>query len=57
MAMRKAAEHRDYFQANPPSVETTAKYKNLAEVSLQRQAEIEASDTLSFDDFLADYYR
>jgi glutamate--cysteine ligase len=57
MAMRKAAEHRDYFQANPPGVETTAKYKELAEVSLRRQAEIEVSDTLSFDDFLADYYR
>ena len=57
MAMRKAAEHRDYFQASPPGVETTAKYKELSEVSLQHQAEIEASDTLSFDDFLADYYR
>lgn len=57
MAMRKACEHRDYFQANPPSVETMHKYKELAEKSLQKQADIEAHDSLSFDDFLADYYR
>ena len=56
MAMRKASEHRDYFQANPPNAETTSKYKQLADVSLKRQTEIETSDTLSFDDFLADYY-
>jgi len=57
MAMRKASEHRDYFQANPPCTETTTKYQKMAEVSFRHQAEIEASDTLSFDDFLADYYR
>jgi glutamate--cysteine ligase len=57
MAMRKACEHRDYFQANPPSVETMHKYKELAEKSLQKQADIEAQDSLSFDEFLADYYR
>ncbi|CAI8316595.1 MAG: Glutamate--cysteine ligase [Porticoccaceae bacterium UBA1117] len=57
MAMRKACEHRDYFQANPPHVDTMHKYKDLAEKSLQKQADIEAHDRLSFDDFLADYYR
>ena len=57
MAMRKACEHRDYFQANPPNVDTMHKYKDLAEKSLQKQADIEAHDRLSFDDFLADYYR
>jgi len=31
--------------------------KELAEKSLQKQADIEAHDSLSFDDFLADYYR
>jgi len=55
--MRKACEHRDYFQANPPSVETMHKYKELAEKSLRKQADIEANDSLSFDEFLADYYR
>ena len=57
MAMRKACEHRDYFHANPPDVDTMDKYQDLATQSLQKQADIEAHDRLSFDEFLADYYR
>ena len=55
MAMRKACEQRDYFRERPPSDETIAKYRQLAQQSIQRQAEIEASDNLSFDEFLANY--
>lgn len=55
MAMRKACEQREYFCSQPPSPETLAKYARLAEQSIERQAEIEASDTLSFDEFLANY--
>ena len=55
MAMRKACEQREYFCSQPPSPETLAKYARLAEQSIKRQAEIEASDTLSFDEFLANY--
>lgn len=55
MAMRKACEQREYFCARPPSPETLAKYALLAEKSIERQAEIEASDTLPFDEFLANY--
>jgi glutamate--cysteine ligase len=57
MAMRKACEHRDYFHANPPDASTMNKYQDLATQSLQKQADIEAHDSLSFDEFLADYYR
>ena len=55
MAMRKASEQRDYFLARPPTDATLAKYQQLAEQSMQGQAEIEASDQLSFDEFLANY--
>ena len=55
MAMRKAHEQREYFLKQPPSDETIAKYEHLASHSIQRQAEIEASDELSFDEFLARY--
>ena len=55
MAMRMACEQRDYFCARPPSPETVAKYSGLAEQSIARQAEIESSDKLSFDEFLAQY--
>jgi len=53
MAMRKASEQREYFCQQPPSEETKARYDHLAQQSRQRQAEIEASDTMSFDEFLA----
>ena len=57
MAMRKAKEHRDYFQQRPLSPEQTKKYQRLAEQSVVKQQQIEAADNLSFDDFLAHYYR
>ena len=55
MAMRKACEQRDHFCSQPPSAETMAKYSRLAAESIERQTEIEASDSLSFDEFLAAY--
>ena len=55
MAMRKAYEQREHFCTRPPSPETQAKYAQLAEQSMELMAEIEASDTLSFDEFLAQY--
>ena len=55
MAMRKACEQREHFCARPLSPETLAKYVQLAEQSIARQAEIEAADSLSFDEFLAQY--
>lgn len=55
MAMRKACEQRDHFLERPPSAETIAKYQKLAQQSIQQQADIETSDELSFDEFLAHY--
>ena len=55
MAMRKAYEQREHFCTRPPSPETQAKYAQLAEQSMELMAQIEASDTLSFDEFLAQY--
>jgi glutamate--cysteine ligase len=55
MAMRKACEQREHFCARPLSPETLVKYVQLAEQSIERQAEVEAADSLSFDEFLAQY--
>ena len=33
------------------------KYQSLAAKSLQKQKDIEQSDTISFDDYLAAYYQ
>ena len=56
MAMRKAVEHREYFRSQQLSPEVIEKYRQMAAQSLSEQKQIEAADTLSFDDFLAAYY-
>lgn len=55
MAMRKAQEHRDYFQQRAPTADLIEKYQRLASESLVEQQQIEAADSASFDEFLADY--
>jgi glutamate--cysteine ligase len=57
MAMRKAQEHREYFRGKLLTPETAEKYRRLAEESQLKQKHIEASDSLTFDDFIADYYQ
>tara|TARA_B110000046_G_C13026173_1_gene414246 strand:+ start:5198 stop:6763 length:1566 start_codon:yes stop_codon:yes gene_type:complete len=55
IAMRKAQEQRDYFLQRPPNDDTIAKYQQLAQDSIHQQTEIEVSDNVSFDEFLANY--
>ena len=56
MAMRKAVEHREYFRSQKLAPQVIAKYRQLAEQSQLEQQKIEASESISFDDFLAAYY-
>ncbi|HUD97852.1 MAG TPA: glutamate--cysteine ligase [Woeseiaceae bacterium] len=56
-AMQAARGHRDYFRSIAPlSVEREAEFTEEAESSLLRQLEIEQSDTLSLDEYLANYF-
>jgi len=57
VAMRHAQEHRDYFLDTPLAPEIADQFKAAAALSLEKQQQIEASDTLSFDDFLKNYYQ
>ena len=57
MAMRKTLEQRDYFLDTPIDSTCLAKYRDLAEQSHHRQVAIETTDSLSFDEFLANYWR
>jgi glutamate--cysteine ligase len=57
MAMRKTTEHKSHFMTQKLSYSTKDKYKIMAERSIKKQRDIEAGDTMPFDDFLADYYR
>jgi glutamate--cysteine ligase len=56
MAMRKAVEHREYFRSEKLPSQVIEKYQQLAAQSQLEQQQIEASESLSFDDFLAAYY-
>lgn len=54
-ASNMSQKNRDYFTQYPLDGKLDH-YHALAEQSLQKQTEIEKSDTMSFDEYLADYY-
>lgn len=51
-AMDKALEHERYFKSTPRTPELKDKYEALAQKSIEDQAVIDASDTLTFDEYL-----
>lgn len=56
-AMQSAQAHREFFISASPAEDKNARFEELARASLERQAQIEAADTLSFDAYLENYYR
>jgi glutamate--cysteine ligase len=58
LALRMSRAHKAYFlDLYPPNEQRLAEFAAEAEESLRRQAGIEAADTLTFDQFLANYFR
>ena len=55
-AQRMSYQHRDYFAGVGLSPERKKFFEQEADDSHQRQREIEQSDRVSFDQFLADYF-
>ena len=56
-AMASARGHKEYFsEIEPLDNERLAVYEDEARDSLQRQQEIEKSDDISFEEYLANYY-
>ena len=56
-AISVARGHRDYFASiTPVSNERRDEFEREAVASLERQNEIEASDAISFDEYLANYF-
>ena len=56
-ALKRAQEHKAYFQAlETLSAEKQSAFEEEARASLARQAEIEASDSVDFETYLAGYY-
>ncbi len=56
-AMHQAKAHQRYFKDWQITADTMQHYQQQATWSLEQQAAIEASDTLSFEEFLTDYFR
>jgi glutamate--cysteine ligase len=56
LALRMSRLHKEYFLAlYPPNVERQAEFRQAADESLRAQAAIEASDRMSFEQYLSEY--
>ena len=55
-AHRKSQEHEAYFRDLPMTGEQQDNFARLAKDSLSQQQEIEASDKISFDEYLEQYF-
>ncbi len=53
--LRQSERHAAHFRSRPPSADEQAYFSNLAASSLAEQAELERTQTGSFDDFVAAY--
>lgn len=56
-ALKHAYQHREYFLDRPLDAALEEQFQAQAAKSLEKQQAIEATDTLSFDDYLAQFYR
>jgi glutamate--cysteine ligase len=56
-AMRQTLAHADYFRSQAPSASELDQFESAAHQSLERQAEMEATDELDFDSFVVEYQR
>jgi glutamate--cysteine ligase len=55
-ALRLSARHAQAFRKHGPKADRAAAFRQEAEASLLEQARVEASDTLSFREFLRNYF-
>ncbi|MBV1932050.1 MAG: glutamate--cysteine ligase [Porticoccaceae bacterium] len=55
-ALKHAKKHRDYFLKTPIDADQVKYFEKLATESLAKQAEIEAADNISFEQYLAHFY-
>ena len=51
----QSALHATYFRSHPPERELAEEYSRMAQTSLEEQVKIEASDTVSFDEYIEAY--
>jgi glutamate--cysteine ligase len=58
LALRMSRLHKAYFlELYPPNEQRLAQFATESENSLKKQAEIEAADTMTFDQYLINYFQ
>lgn len=57
LAMEHSARNREFFLNQTLSADTSHHYAQLAEQSLQKQQEIEADSSVTFEEYLQNYYK
>jgi len=55
-ALRKSREHQQWFAQRPLEEDKRAAFEQAARESIEKQRQIEASDEVSFEQFLRDYF-
>jgi glutamate--cysteine ligase len=55
-AQRMSKYHYHYYKTHPLSEDKVAFFEKMASDSLAKQKQIEASDSISFDDYLQNYF-
>lgn len=55
-AKRMSLQHYEHFKSRKLSIERQQLFEKTAEQSLQKQGDIESSDTINFDEFLQQYF-
>jgi glutamate--cysteine ligase len=55
-ANRMSKQHQDYFNGQSLSEERSELFREFTDESIKRQQEIEASDTLTFEEYLQQYF-
>jgi len=55
-AMNSSSSAAEFFSQSPLSLDEESRFQAAALSSIEKQRQIEASDCLSFDDYLANYY-
>ena len=57
LAMKWSTQHKDEFESRPLTGDDLANFQRYSKQSIDQQAQVEAADTISFDQYLSSYYQ
>jgi glutamate--cysteine ligase len=57
LAMKWSTQHKNEFESRPLTGDDLANFQRYSKQSIDQQAQVEAADTISFDQYLSSYYQ